>query len=116
MNWRRSYGRLLLANCIQNVAGPGDIRKIDLGLDLIALNAAGTRVLGRSLRFVLGAHVSAHLLRFMLFHGTGVRFLLSNAYFRKCVENRFAFDFQLPGQIVNSNLAHPPSLSSAVCR
>src|ERR1700730_398621 len=26
----------------------------------------------------------------------------------KYVEDRFAFDFQLPGQIVDSNLGHPP--------
>jgi hypothetical protein len=71
-------------------------------------------MLRRRLSFVGRAQVGAHLLRFMLFHGTGVRFLLSNAYFRKCVENRFAFDFQLPGQIVNSNLAHPPFLSSGL--
>jgi hypothetical protein len=71
-------------------------------------------MLRRRLSFVGRAQVGAHLLLFMLFHGTGVRFLLSNAYFRKCVENRFAFDFQLPGQIVNSNLAHPPFLSSGL--
>jgi hypothetical protein len=71
-------------------------------------------LLRRSLGFVAGAQIGAHLHRFVFFHGTGVRFLLSNAYFRKCIENRFAFDFQLPGQIVNSNLAHPPFLSSGL--
>jgi hypothetical protein len=103
-----AYWSLLLTDGVQNVAGPGNIRKIDLGLNLIAIHATGPRVLRRCLRVAETAQVSAHLLRFMLFHGTGVRFLLSNAYFRKCVENRFAFDFQLPGQIVDSNLAHPP--------
>ena len=112
----RGHRGLLLTNGIQNVAGPGNIGKIDLGFDLIHFNAAGARVPGRGLRFALSAQVGAHLLRFVLFHGTGVRFLLSNAYFRKCVENRFAFDFQLPGQIVNSNLAHPPFLSSGLSR
>lgn len=63
-----------------------------------------------------GAQVGSHLLRFMLFHGTGVRLLLSDAYFGKCVENRFAFNFQLPGQIVDSNLAHPLFLSSGLSR
>jgi hypothetical protein len=40
--------------------------------------------------------------------------LLSDSNLRKHVENRFTFNFQLPCQIVNSNLAHPPSLASAV--
>jgi hypothetical protein len=43
-----------------------------------------------------------------------MRLLLGDAYFRKYVENSFAFDFQLPGQIVNSNLAHPLFLSSGL--
>jgi hypothetical protein len=112
----RGHRNLLLANGIQNVARPGNIREVDLGLNFIAVNTAGTRVLGRGLRFALDAQVGAQLLRFVLFHGTGVRLLLSNAYFRKCVENRFAFDFQLPGQIVNSNLAHSAFFSSGLSR
>ncbi len=111
-----THGSLLLANGIQNVARSGNIGEIDLGLNLIAIGAAGTRRPGSRLRFAGSAQVGAHLLRLMLFHGTGVRLLLSDPYFRKCVENRFAFDFQLPGQIVNSNLAHPPFLSSGLSR
>ena len=42
-----------------------------------------------------------------------MRLLLGDANFRKNVENRFAFNFQLPGQIVDSNLTHPPLISSA---
>jgi hypothetical protein len=68
------------------------------------------------MRVAGGAQVGSHLLCFVLFHGTGVRLLLSDAYFGKCVENRFAFDFQLPGQIVDSNLAHPLFLSSGLSR
>jgi len=110
-----THGSLLLTDGIQNVAWTGNIGEIDLGPNLIAIDAAGTRVLCR-LRLAGGAQVGAHLLCFVLFHGTGVRLLFSNAYFRKCVENRFAFDFQLPGQIVNSNLAHPPFFSSGLSR
>jgi hypothetical protein len=106
----------LLADGIQNVTRPRDIGEIDFGLNLIALCAAGARLLRRGLRFAGGTQIGAHLLRFVFFHGTGVRLLLSDAYFRKCVENRFAFDFQLPGQIVNSNLAHPPFFSSGLSR
>jgi hypothetical protein len=107
---------VLLANGIQNVARPGNMREVDLGLNSIAIDAAGASVPGSALCFARPAQVRAHLLRFVLFHGTGVRLLLRDAYFRKCVENSFAFDFQLPGQIVNSNLAHPPFLSSVLSR
>jgi hypothetical protein len=106
----------LLADSIENIAWPGNIGEIDFRLNLVAINAAGTRLLRRTLHFAGGAQISAHLLRFVLFNGTGVRLLLSDADFRKCVENRFAFDFQLPSQIVNSNLAHPPFLSSGLSR
>jgi hypothetical protein len=106
----------LLTDCVQHIARSRNVGEIDLGLNLIAIDAAGARLFRGSLRFASGAQISAHLLRFVLFHGTGMRFLLSNAYFGKCVENSFAFDFQLPGQIVNSNLAHPPFLSSGLSR
>ena len=56
--------------------------------------------------------MGAHFLRFMVFQRTGVRLLLGDAYFRKYIEDRFAFYFQLPGQIVDSNLTHPLFLSS----
>ena len=112
----RARGSLLFTDSIQNVAGPGNIREINLGFNLIAFNAARARVFRRGLRFAGGTQINTHLLRFVLFNGTGMRFLLSNAYFWKCVENRFAFDFQLPSQIVNSNLAHPPFLSSGLSR
>jgi hypothetical protein len=106
----------LLANRIQYVARPGNIGEIDLGLYLVAIDAAGARLSCRGLRFAGCAQISAQLLRFVFFHGTGVRLLLCDAYFRKCVENRFAFNFQLPGQIVDSNLAHPPFLPSGLSR
>jgi hypothetical protein len=110
---RRNYARgsLLLADGIQNVAGAGNARQIDLGLNLVSLGAAGASVFGRGLRFAGGAEVHPQFCRLMLFHGTGVRFLLRHPYFCKRVEDRLAFDFQFPGQIVNSNLAHPLFLS-----
>ena len=43
-------------------------------------------------------------------------FLLSDADFRKRIENCFAFYFQLSGQIVDSNLTHPPLFSSELSR
>jgi hypothetical protein len=98
---------LLLANGIQNISRPGDIREVDFGLDLI--RTAGTRRFGNSLGFTRGrAKMSAHFLRFVVLERTGVRFLLGDPDFVKNIENRFAFNFQFPGQIVDSNLAHPP--------
>ena len=43
-------------------------------------------------------------------NGTGVRFLFGHSDERKHVENRFALDFQLSREIVDSNLAHPAFL------
>jgi hypothetical protein len=51
--------------------------------------------------------IGAHLLRFVIFERTGVSLLFSDSYLRQHIENSFAFYFQLPGQIVDSNLAHP---------
>jgi hypothetical protein len=45
-----------------------------------------------------------------------MRFFLGHANGRQRVENRPAFNFQLPGQIVDSNLTHPPFLSSGLSR
>jgi hypothetical protein len=79
---RHSYTRwsLLLADGIENVTWPGNLREIDLGLDLVALNAAGARVFGQGLGFAGDLKVRAHLHRFVLFHGTGVRLLLGDAH------------------------------------
>jgi len=50
-----------------------------------------------------------HQFCFVLFQRTGVRLLLGNAHRGQRVKNFSAFDFQLTGQIVDSNLTHPPS-------
>jgi len=54
-----------------------------------------------------------HFFRLMVLEGTGVRFFLGNSNFGENVKNGLAFDFQLPGQIVDSNLTHPPFLCPA---
>jgi hypothetical protein len=50
-----------------------------------------------------------HQFRFVLFQRAGVCLLLGNAHRGQRVKNFSAFDFQLTGQIVDSNLTHPPS-------
>ena len=57
-----------------------------------------------------GTKMLANQLRFVLFQRTGVRLLLGNAHRRQRVKNFLALDFQLTGQIIDSNL-HPLSFS-----
>jgi hypothetical protein len=45
-------------------------------------------------------------LRFIFFDGTGVGLLLGYSDLDKNIENRFALDLELSGQIVDSNLMH----------
>jgi len=90
--------------------------KIDLGLDFIGVGAAGSRGPAGNLRLAGGADMQAHFFRFVVFERTGMALLLSNSDLGKYIENRFAFDFQLPCQIVDSNLAHPPFPSYGLFR
>jgi hypothetical protein len=53
-----------------------------------------------------------HLLCFMVFERAGVSLFLGDAYRRQHVQDGFAFNFQFPCQIVDSNLTHSPSCSS----
>jgi hypothetical protein len=87
------------------------VGKVNLGLDFVA--AGCPRSLARSGVRAGGMEMHAHLLRFVVLQGTGVGLLLSDTYFFQHIENGFAFDFKLPSQVVDSNLAHPPLLSSA---
>jgi hypothetical protein len=57
--------------------------------------------------------VTAHALRFIELKRTRVGLLLRDAHFGKDVKNLLALDFQFPGQIVDSNLTHPPFLGPA---
>jgi hypothetical protein len=89
------------------------VRQIDLGFDFFftAQWARGFR--GRS-RFSGATDVGSYFFRFMLLERTGVRFLLSHSDVRQRVENGFAFNFQFPGEIVDSNLTHPAFLFPAL--
>jgi hypothetical protein len=49
---------------------------------------------------------------FKIFQRTRMSLLLGDTDLGQHVEDGFAFDFQLPGQIVDSNLTHPPFLCS----
>src|SRR5271165_5808828 len=64
----------------------------------------------RRLRFGRAAEIYPHFFRFMFLERTGMGLLLRHPDDRQCVENGFAFNFQLPGEIVDSNLTHPAFL------
>ena len=92
------------------------MRQIDLGLNFFWPGMRGPRAFCGAMTVPTPAEVGAHFLGLMLFKRTGVGLLLSHADFGQHIENRFTFYFQLSGQIVNSNLTHPPLSSSALPR
>jgi hypothetical protein len=87
--------------------------KVDLCPDFVGISAGRARAARGALRFGGSLKVGPHLHSFMFFNRTGVSLFFRDAHDGQHIENRFAFDFQLPRQIVNSNLTHPPSISSA---
>jgi hypothetical protein len=97
----------LLGNGTQYIARPGNIREVNLCLD--AFIARGTaRGLCRTRRRIgAAAKMFAHQVRFVILERTGMRFLFRNTDRGQNVKNFLALDFQLTGQIVNSNLTHP---------
>ena len=111
---RRSGRSLLLVNKLQHVAGLGDVRQVNLGLDLVRFSARCATGLGRGLSFGGSLKVGAHFFSLMILNGTGVSLLLRYTDQSQHIENGLAFDFELSCQIVDSNLTHPPSCSSAM--
>ncbi len=100
----------LLRDGAQHISRAGNMREVDLGLDLV-FTASGTRSLGRTgRRLAAAAEMFPHQFRFMLFQRTGVRLFLRDAHRGQHVKNFLALDFQLTGQIIDSNLTHPLSL------
>jgi hypothetical protein len=99
-----------LRDRFQHISRPGDVRQIDLGLDFLFAAQRARGPGGRRLRFGRAADVGPYFFRFMLLERTGMRLLLRHPDDWQCVENGFAFNFQLPGEIVDSNLAHPAFL------
>jgi hypothetical protein len=58
--------------------------------------------------------LSPYFICLEVFQRTGVRFLLGDTDDRQHIENRLALDFELSGEIVDSNLAHPAFLAPRV--
>jgi hypothetical protein len=73
------------------------MRQVNLCSDLICIGTTGTRRLGgTSLRIAAALEIGAYLDCLMLFNRTGMRLFLGDANHRQHIENRFAFNFQLP--------------------
>ncbi len=107
---RRNFHRYLLLNGAQHVSRAGDVREVDLGFDFFfAVGGTRSSPCGTWHRVGAAAEVLSHQVRFVIFQGTGVRFLLRDAHRSQGVKNFLALDFQLTGQIVDSNLTHPLS-------
>jgi hypothetical protein len=99
----------LLRDGAQHVSRPRNIRQIDLGLDSFVA-VGGARSLRRTRRSLrASAEMFPHQFRFVIFQRTGVRFLLRNTHRGQHVKNFLALDFQLTGQVIDSNLTHPLS-------
>jgi hypothetical protein len=106
----------LLSDGTQHVSRPRDIREVDLGLDTVVGGSGARGRLRRTGRRVgAAAEMFPHQFRFVIFQRTGVGFLLRDAYRGQRVKNFLALDFQLTGQIVDSNLTHPLSFP-LMCR
>jgi hypothetical protein len=83
--------------------------EVDLRLDFF-FAVSGTRRGPRRTRRRIGTatEMLSHQVRFVIFQRAGVRFFLRDAHRGQHVKNFLALDFQLTGQIVDSNLTHPP--------
>jgi hypothetical protein len=68
--------------------------------------AVGRRLFGPLRGSGAAAEKVAQLLRYIIIDRTRVSLLFSNAQLRKFVQQFVSFDFQLPGQHVNTNLVH----------
>jgi hypothetical protein len=100
----------LLRDGSQHISRTRYLREVDLGLDFFLAASRTRRRLRRTRRRIGTApEMPPHQFRFVIFQRTGVRFLLRDTHRGQRVKNFLALDFQLTGQIVDSNLTHPLS-------
>jgi hypothetical protein len=94
-----------LLDKLPHVARLGDMRQVDLGLELIRRRGRCARAAAAAGLCML-RKVSLHALRLIYFDGAGVRFLLGYADLNQSIENGLTLYLELPRQIINSNLLH----------
>jgi hypothetical protein len=110
--WRwasRGLDTRFLLDRAQHISGTRDVRQIDFGLDLVFATRGARRSRGGRRFLGMSAEVVPDQNGFVFFQRAGVRFLFGNTDFGEHVKNRLALDLQLPRQIIDSNLTHPPS-------
>jgi len=106
--WRRRF--FLLCDSSQHISRPGDVRQVNLGLDFFFAAQRARGLHRRRRRLGRAAQMDPYLFRFMILDGTGMGLLLRHPDSGQRVEDGFTLNFQLPGEIVDSNLAHPAFL------
>jgi hypothetical protein len=84
------------------------MRQVNLCFDFVGVAARTRRARRRGLCVGSSAEMRPHFFCFVLLDRTRMRLFLGDANFDQDIKNRLALDFQFPGQIVNSNLTHPP--------
>ena len=112
----RRYWRVggLLRDRLQHVSRLGDVRQVDLGLELFRLRARAAAGGGAARLAVLGV-ILFHALRLIHFDGAGVCLLFRDSDLDKQIENHFAFDLEFPRQVINSNLLQHSALFPPYC-
>ena len=113
--WTRRNDGLgsLLCDRLQHVSGFGDMRQVDLRLELFRLRARGTAAGAAGLSML--SVIFLDELRLIHFDGAGVRLLFRDSDLQQQIENHFAFDFEFPRQVVNSNLLLHSALFPPYC-
>jgi len=91
------------------------VRQINLGFDFFFAAQRTSSARRRTLRFSRAADIGPYFFGFVVLQRTGMRLLLGHTDVWQRVENSFALNFQLPGEIVDSNLTHPAFLFPALC-
>jgi hypothetical protein len=109
-SWRRRRCRMRrgsrlsrpLRDRLQHIARLGDVRQVDLGLELVGRSCRGTGTTAGT--GLLLCKKLLHALRFIMLDGTGVRFLFGDTDLGQNVEDFFTLYLEFSGQVINSNL------------
>jgi hypothetical protein len=91
----------LLLDRLQHIAGFGDVRQVDLGLELIGWRAAA--VAARNPRFAMLLVVLLDLLGFIDLDGTRVGLLFCNSDLSQNIEDHFTLHLEFPCQVIDSD-------------
>jgi hypothetical protein len=96
-------------NRLKHIAGLGDVRQVDFWRYRRSSIARTSRTGVAAPRAMRKLHT--YLFSLILLQRTGVGFAGAHAEFRQNIKNLSALDFQLPREIVDTNLTHPPLFS-----